>query len=119
VIPVESLLFVKSMQLIKRLIPFAISTLIALAALQPQSLCSQYSDSTIKEINQRLIKCIDCEEKLTLYKELAKSDSTQIMTQASIITNQETTISQEKSKNKILRNVNAVQFALLILALIL
>ena len=118
-IRVESLSFVKSMQLIKRLIPFAISTLIALAALQPQSLCSQYSDSTIKEINQRLIKCIECEEKLTLYKELAKSDSTQIMNQASIITNQEKTISQEKSKNKILRNVNAVQFALLILALIL
>ena len=56
---------------------------------------------------------------MTLYKELAKSDSTQIMNQASIITNQEKTIAKEKSKNKILRNVNAVQFALLILALIL
>jgi hypothetical protein len=107
------------MQLIKRLIPFAISTLIVLAALQPQSLCSQYSDSTIKEINQRLIKCIECEEKLTLYKELAKSDSTQIMNQAAIITNQEQTISQEKSKNKTLQKINAVQFALLVLALIL
>ena len=118
-IPVESLSFVRSMQLIKRLIPFAISTLIALAALQPQRAFCQYSDSTIKEINQRLIKCIECEEKLTLYKELAKSDSTQIMNQASIITNQEQTISQEKSKNKILQKINAVQFALLVLALIL
>jgi hypothetical protein len=56
---------------------------------------------------------------LTLYKELAKSDSTQIMNQASIITNQEQIIAKEKSKNKMLRSVNAVQFALLILALIL
>jgi hypothetical protein len=56
---------------------------------------------------------------LTLYKELAKSDSTQIMNQAAIITNQEQTIATEKSKNKTLQNINAVQFALLILALIL
>ena len=118
-IQAELLSLEKSMQLIKRLIPFAISTLIALATLQPQRAFCQYSDSTIKEINQRLIKCIECEEKLTLYKELAKSDSTQIMNQASIITNQEQTISQEKSKNKILQKINAVQFALLVLALIL
>ena len=107
------------MQLIKRLIPFAISTLIALAALQPQRAFCQYSDSTIKEINQRLIKCIECEEKLTLYINLAKQDSTQIENQAAIITTQEKTIAKQKSKNKILRNVNAVQFSLLILALIL
>jgi len=107
------------MQLIKRLIPFAISTLIALAALQPQRAFCQYSDSTIKEINQRLIKCIECEEKLTLYKELAKSDSTQIMNQAAIISTQEKTISHVKSKNKTLQKINAVQFALLVLALIL
>jgi len=107
------------MQLIKRLIPFAISTLIALAALQPQRAFCQFSDSTIKEINQRLIKCIECEEKLTLYKELAKSDSTQIMNQAAIITNQEQTIAKEKSKNKTLQKINAFQFALLVLALIL
>jgi len=107
------------MQLIKRLIPFAISTLIALAALQPQRAFCQYSDSTIKEINQRLIKCIECEEKLTLYKELAKSDSTQIMNQAEIISTQEKTIATEKSKNKTLQKINMVQFALLVLAIIL
>ena len=107
------------MPLIKRLIPFAISTLIALAALQPQRAFCQYSDSTIKEINQRLIKCIECEEKLTLYKELAKSDSTQIMKQADIISTQQKTIAKEKSKNKTLQNINMVQFALLVLAIIL
>jgi hypothetical protein len=107
------------MQLIKRLIPFAISTLIALAALQPHTAFCQYSDSTIKEINQRLIKCIECEEKLTLYKELAKSDSTQIMKQADIISTQQKTIAKEKSKNKTLQNINMVQFALLVLAIIL
>ena len=107
------------MQLIKRLIPFAISTLIVLAALQPQRAFCQYSDSTIKEINQRLIKCIECEEKLTLYKELAKSDSAQIMNQAEIISTQEKTIAKEKSKNKTLQKINMVQFALLVLAIIL
>jgi hypothetical protein len=56
---------------------------------------------------------------LTLYKELAKSDSTQIMNQAAIITTQEKTISQVKSKNKTLQKINVVQFALLVLALIL
>jgi hypothetical protein len=41
------------------------------------------------------------------------------MNQASIITNQEKTIAKEKSKNKTLQKINAVQFALLVLALII
>ena len=88
------------MQLIKRLIPFVISTLIVLAALQPQRAFCQYSDSTIKEINQRLIKCIECEEKLTLYKELAKSDSTQIMNQAAIILPKKKPLPKKKARTK-------------------
>ena len=107
------------MQLIKRLIPFAISTLIALVVLTPQRASSQFSDSTIREINERLIELHECRKKQELYIKLSKQDSTQIMNQAAIITNQEKTIAKEKSKNKILRNVNAVQFALLVLALII
>ena len=107
------------MQLTNKLIRFAISTLIALAVLTPQRASSQYSDSTIREINERLIELHRCREKQALYIELAHNDSISLHNQAAIITNQEKTISQEKSKNKILRNVNAVQFALLILALIL
>ena len=107
------------MQLTKKLIRSATFTLIALAVLIPQRASCQFSDSTIREINERLIELHQCRKKQELYIKLAKQDSTQIMNQASIITNQEQTIAKEKSKNKMLRSVNAVQFALLILALIL
>ena len=107
------------MQLIKRLIPFATCTLIALAVLTPQRASSQFSDSTIREINERLIELHECRKKQELYIKLAKQDSAQIENQAAIITNQEQTISQVKSKNKTLQKINAVQFALLVLALIL
>jgi hypothetical protein len=66
-----------------------------------------------------LIELHECRKKQELYIKLAKQDSTQIMNQASIITNQEQTIAKEKSKNKTLQKINAVQFALLVLALIL
>ena len=107
------------MQLTKKLIRSATFTLIALAVLTPQRASSQYLDSTIREINERLIELHECRKKQELYIKLSKQDSAQIENQAAIITNQEKTIAKEKSKNKILRNVNAVQFALLILALIL
>ena len=57
-------------------------------------------------------------EARTLYQ-VVKQDSAQIENQAAIITNQEQTIAKEKSKNKTLQKINAVQFALLVLALIL
>ena len=107
------------MQLTKKLIRSATFTLIALVVLTPQRASSQFSDSTIREINERLIELHQCRKKQELYIKLAKQDSIQIMNQATIITNQEQTISQEKSKNKTLQKINAVQFALLVLALIL
>ena len=107
------------MQLTKKLIRSATFTLIALAVLIPQRAFSQFSDSTIREINERLIELHECRKKQELYIKLSKKDSAQIENQAAIITTQEKTIAKEKSKNKILRSVNAVQFALLILALIL
>lgn len=107
------------MQLTKKLIRSATFTLIALAVLIPQRAFSQFSDSTIREINERLIELHECRKKQELYIKLSKKDSAQIENQANIITNQEQMIAKEKSKNKMLRSVNAVQFALLILALIL
>ena len=107
------------MQLTKKLIRSATFTLIALVVLTPQRASSQFSDSTIREINERLIELHQCRKKQELYIKLAKQDSTQIMNQAAIIINHEQTIAKEKSKNKMLRSVNAVQFALLVLALIL
>ena len=107
------------MQLTKKLIRSATFTLIALAVLIPQKAFSQFSDSTIREINERLIELHECRKKQELYMKLSKQDSAQIENQAAIIITQEKTIAKEKSKNKILRSVNAVQFALLVLALIL
>jgi len=107
------------MQLTKKLIPFATCTLILLVALTPQRASCQFSDSTIREINERLIELHECRKKQELYIKLAKQDSTQIMNQAEIISTQEKTIATEKSKNKTLQKINAVQFALLVLALIL
>ena len=107
------------MPLTKKLIRSATFTLIALAVLTPQRASCQFSDSTIREINERLIELHQCRKKQELYIKLSKQDSAQIENQAAIITNQEQTISQEKSKNKTLQKINAVQFALLVLALII
>ena len=101
------------MQLTKRLIHSATFTLIALAVLTPQRASSQFSDSTIREINERLIELHECRKKQELYIKLSKQDSAQIENQAAIITNQEKTIAKEKSKNKTLQKINAVQFACL------
>ena len=48
---------------------------IALAALQPRTLSSQYSDSTIQEINERLLELHKCRQKQSLYVKLAVKDS--------------------------------------------
>ena len=74
------------MQLTNKLIRFATSILIALAALQPQKAFCQFSDSTIREINERLIELHECREKQALYIQLAHNDSISIHKQATIIT---------------------------------
>ena len=107
------------MQLTKKLIRSATFTLIALVVLTPQRAYCQFSDSTIREINERLIELHECRKKQELYIKLAKQDSTQIENQAAIISTQEKTIATEKSKNKTLQKINMVQFALLVLAIIL
>ena len=107
------------MKLKSTLIHYAKYIVIALVVLTPQRASSQFSDSTIREINERLIELHQCRKKQELYIKLSKQDSAQIENQAAIITNQEQTISQVKSKNKTLQKINAVQFALLVLALIL
>ena len=55
--------------------------LIALVSLQPRTLSSQFSDSTIKEINERLLELHKCRQKQTLYRVLAHNDSIVIHSQ--------------------------------------
>jgi hypothetical protein len=55
--------------------------LIALVSLQPRTLSSQFSDSTIKEINERLLELHKCRQKQSLYVKLAHNDSVVIHSQ--------------------------------------
>ena len=65
---------------------------IALASLQPRTLSSQFSDSTIKEINERLLELHKCRQKQSLYVKLAVNDSI-------VIHSQNDTIKDLVSKN--------------------
>jgi hypothetical protein len=91
---------------------------IALVSLQPRTLSSQYSDSTIKEINERLLELHKCRQKQSLYVKLAVNDSI-------IIHSQNDTIKDLVSKNN-KQEVTIVRYqtvsiitALLVLALLL
>jgi hypothetical protein len=59
---------------------------IVLAALLPRTLSSQFSDSTIKEINERLLELHQCRQKQSLYMVLAHNDSIVIHSQNETIT---------------------------------
>lgn len=107
------------MQWTKKLTVYLRSILIVFILLIPQRNYSQFSDSTIKQINQRLIRCIECEEKLNLYQQLSARDSVELNRQQQTIVTQNENISRYKRSNKILRTVNTVTFALLLLAVIL
>ena len=107
------------MQLTKRLIVFTTSTRIVLAALTPQRLCSQYSDSTIREINERLIELHECRQKLSLYKVLADNDGKTIHRQDSIIQELIIATNNEKVAKYRYQTISAFASALLVLALIL
>jgi hypothetical protein len=65
---------------------------IVLVSLQPRTLSSQFSDSTIKEINERLLELHRCRQKQSLYVKLALNDSI-------IIHSQNDTIKDLVSKN--------------------
>ena len=107
------------MQWTKKLTVYLRSILIVFILLIPQRNYSQFSDSTIKQINQRLIRCIECEEKLTLYQQLSHRDSVELNRQQATIVTQNKNISQYKRTTKLLQTVNTVTFALLLLAVIL
>ena len=107
------------MQLTRRLIVFTTSTLIVLAALTPQRLCSQFSDSTIREINQRLIELHECRQKQELYVKLAHNDSLTIHRKDSIIQELIIATNKEKVAKYRYQTISAFASALLVLALIL
>lgn len=75
------LLYVRYMKSTKSTTQYFLLLAIALTSLQPRTLSSQFSDSTIKEINERLLELHRCRQKQSLYVKLAHNDSIVIHSQ--------------------------------------
>ena len=107
------------MRLQSKLIQFAISMLIAWVALQPQKAYSQFSDSTIREINNRLIQLHECRQKQALYEQLAVNDGNTIHRQDSTIQALIFANDELKSSKSTYQKLSAFSSVLLLLAIIL
>jgi hypothetical protein len=119
VIRLDTLLYEKSMQLTKSTIRFIALLGIALVALTPQRASSQFSDSTIKEINNRLLELHRCREKQSLYVKLALNDSILIHKQDSTIQTLIIATNHEKVVKYRYQTIAAFSSIMLLLALIL
>ena len=107
------------MQLINKLIPFVKFIAIVCILLTPQKASSQFSDSTIREINLRLIELHECRQKQQLFQVLADKDGKLIQRQDSII--QELTIATNKEKVAKIRyqTLSAFSSLMLLIAILL
>ena len=93
------------MQLTKSTIRYIALLGIALVSLQPRTLSSQFSDSTIKEINNRLLELHRCREKQSLYVKLRHSDSVTIHNQDEAIHELIIANNKEKSGKREIPNI--------------
>lgn len=107
------------MRLQSKLIQFVISMLIAWVALQPQKAFCQFSDSTIREINNRLIELHECRQKQALYEQLAVNDGNTIHRQDSTIQALIFANDELKSSKSTYQKLSAFSSVLLLLAIIL
>ena len=105
------------MRLKKNTIAFTKYLLILSLLLTPQSLFSQYSDSTIKEINLRLLELHKCRQKQSLYVKLAANDSIIIQEQHSQIIDLKNANFDLKGDVKRYRDFAIISWSLIILAL--
>jgi hypothetical protein len=119
VIRLDTLLSERYMQLTKSTIRFITLLGIALVALTPQRASSQFSDSTIREINNRLLELHRCREKQSLYVKLALNDSILIHKQDSIIQTLIIATKHEKVVKYRYQTIAAFSSIMLLLALIL
>jgi len=92
---------------------------IALVVLTPQRASSQFSDSTIKEINNRLLELHRCREKQSLYVKLRYSDSITIHNQDEAIQKLIIATNKEKVAKNRYQTLSAFSSIMLLLALIL
>jgi len=93
--------------------------LIAWVALQPQKAFSQFSDSTIREINNRLIELHECRQKQALYEQLAVNDGNTIHRQDSTIQALIFANDELKIAKSTYQKLSAFSSVLLLLAIIL
>jgi hypothetical protein len=93
--------------------------LIAWVALQPQKAFSQFSDSTIREINNRLIELHECRQKQALYEQLAINDGNTIYRQDSTIQALIFANDELKSAKSTYQKLSAFSSIMLLLAIIL
>ena len=107
------------MRLKKSTIAFTKYLLILSLLLTPQSLFSQFSDSTIKEINLRLLELHKCRQKQSLYVKLALNDSILIHKQDSTIHELIIANNSEKVAKQRYKTISAFSSIMLLLALIL
>lgn len=91
---------------------------IALATLTPQRASSQFSDSTIKEINNRLLELHRCRQKQSLYVKLAHNDSIVIHSQNDTIKELINTTNRQKVAIVRYQTVSIIT-TLLVIALLL
>lgn len=105
------------MRLKKSTILFTKYLLIASLLLIPQRAFSQYSDSTIKEINLRLLELHKCRQKQSLYVKLAANDSIIIQEQHSQIIELKNANFDLKGDAKRYRDFAIISWSLIILAL--
>jgi hypothetical protein len=118
-IRLDTLLYERYTKWTKGTIRFIALLGIALVALIPQRASSQFSDSTIREINNRLLELHRCREKQSLYVKLALSDSILIHKQDSIIQAQTIATNHEKVVKIRYQTIAAFSSIMLLLALIL
>jgi len=92
---------------------------IALVVLTPQRASSQFSDSTIREINNRLLELHRCKEKQSLYVKLAHRDSITIHNQDEAIQELIIANNSEKVAKEKYQILSAFSSIMLLLVLIL
>jgi hypothetical protein len=107
------------MRLKKSTILFTKYLLILSLLLTPQSLYCQFSDSTIKEINLRLLELHKCRQKQSLYVKLAANDSILIQEQHSQIIELKNANFDLKGDVKRYRDFAIISWSLIILALLI
>jgi hypothetical protein len=107
------------MRLKKSTTVFTKSLLIALLLLSPQRAFSQFSDSTIKEINLRLLELHKCRQKQEKYIVLATLDSATIQEQHSQIIKLKNDNFEIKGQRNRYRDFCILSWSVLILSIIL